>query len=378
MEATSVTGPAKNLIGFCRWAHSPEGAGARLRLSIATYCRGDDEGRGNGFVVAARAAGIDTYTIRERRAFDPGVYPQLARIVTAVAPDVVQTHNVKSHFLLKSSGLHGSRVWLAFQHGYQSTDLKLRLYNQLDRWTLRSADLVVSVCEAFAARLIAYGVRRDRIRILHNAAVPPTAVQDADKDGLRRALGIGADEAVMVTIGRMSKEKGHVDLLTALGYLPASVRPWKAIVVGDGPDHAKLVAHAQRSGIEDRVIFAGFQRDVRPFYAIADAFVLPSHSEGSSNVILEAMSWRIPIAATAVGGTPEILTNGDTALLTPGGDPEALARSLARLLTDRQLGASLAAAASARVASAFSPDRYRQTLAGIYMDALTGHIQSRV
>ena len=150
MEAASVTGPAKNLIGFAKWLTTEEGAKLRLSVSIATFSRNSGS---DGFVSAARAAGIDTHVIRERRRFDREVIPQLREIVARVSPDIIQTHNGKSHLLMRSlPDLRVQRSWFAFQHGYQDTDLRLRLYNQVDRLTLRSADRVVSVCQAFAAR----------------------------------------------------------------------------------------------------------------------------------------------------------------------------------------------------------------------------------
>jgi glycosyltransferase involved in cell wall biosynthesis len=366
MEANWVTGPAKNLIGFCRWAHSPEASAAGLRFSIVTFGREPYDDSHNGFVQAARAAGIDTHVIREKGRFDSAVYPQLAEIVADVAPQIVQTHNVKSHFLFKSSGLRKGKIWLAFQHGYQDTDLKLQLYNQLDRWTLRSADRVISVCEAFTRRLVAYGVRRERITVLHNSATPPMAAPTGGKAALRKELGIETNDAIILTIGRMSREKGHADLLEALHLLRADVPPWRAVLVGDGPERERLVSLAGRLGIADRVVFAGFRSDVQRFYGVATVFALPSHSEGSSNVIMEAMAARVPIAATAVGGNPEIVSDEETALLSRGRDPEGLARSLTRLLTDPMLVTRLTAAAHSRAMSRFSPERYRQTLLEIY------------
>jgi glycosyltransferase involved in cell wall biosynthesis len=366
MEASWLTGPAKNLIGFCRWAHSPEGSAARLRFSIATFGREPYNDSDNGFVQAARAAGIDTHVVRERQRFDRAVYPRLAEIVADVAPQIVQTHNVKSHFLFKSSGLRTGKIWLAFQHGYQDTDLKLHLYNQLDRWTLRSADRVISVCEAFTRRLEAYGVQRERIRVLHNSTTPAVPVPAGGEVALRHALGIEASEAIILTIGRMSGEKGHSDLLEALHLLRPDVPPWRAVLVGDGPERERLISLAAKLGIADRVVFAGFRSDVQPFYSVAAILALPSHSEGSSNVLLEAMAARLPIAATAVGGNPEIVTDEETALLSRGRDPEGLARSLTRLLTDPRLVTRLTAAAHSRAMSRFSPEQYRQTLLDIY------------
>lgn len=370
MEAASVTGPAKNLIGFCRWLDSAAGAQTGLRTSIATFAR-DAGAAHNKFADATRAAGIETHIIGERHRFDLGVIPQLRKIVAETRPHIIQTHNGKSHLLLKAlRDLRAQRLWFAFQHGYQHTDLKLRLYNQLDRLSLRSADRVVSVCQAFAPRLLAYGVSPERIRVLHNAAVPTPAVPEQERVQLRAQLGIRNGDSVLVTIGRLSREKGHADLLRALGQFRAVGRNWKLVIVGFGPERAALGTLARALGVDQQVVFAGFSADVSHYYAIANVFVLPSHSEGSSNVLLEAMMAGVPIVATRAGGNPEIILHEDTGLLVPVGDHSALAAAIARLLQEPELAARLVKAACARASNEFSLDRYRRRLAGFYAEAL--------
>jgi glycosyltransferase involved in cell wall biosynthesis len=159
-------------------------------------------------------------------------------------------------------------------------------------------------------------------------------------------------------------------LIDALRHMAATPRRWKAILVGDGPEKQRLQRLAAAHGLRDRIVFAGFHQQVQPYYAIADIFVLSSHSEGSSNVLLEAMASRVPIAATSVGGTPEIVADGETALLTDAGDPAALARSLQRLLAERNFAARIADSAFDLVVTQFSPARYRRALLSIYSDAL--------
>lgn len=371
MEASSVTGPAKNLIGFCRWLRTPEGAQTGLGVVIATFDRLGATSGSNGFAEAARAAGIDVYVIRERHRFDPGVISEVREIVTRVSPNIIQTHNGKSHLIIKSlSALRTGRLWFAFQHGYQHTNLKLRLYNQVDRFTLRSADRVVSVCQAFAPRLVAYGVKAERIRVLHNAAVPTPPVPAQERAQLRRQLGIRDGERVLLAIGRLSLEKGHADLLHALGCLRSLPQPWKLVLIGFGPERDALGRLAQSLGISDRIVFAGFHPDVTRFYAIAEVYVLPSHSEGSSNVLLEAMMAGTPIVATNAGGNPEIVLDEQTGLLVPVRDPQALAGAIRRLLSEPDLAERLADRASSRAASEFSVDRYRRRLSGFYAEAL--------
>jgi glycosyltransferase involved in cell wall biosynthesis len=376
MEAGSVTGPAKNLIGFCRWLDTPAGRETGLRISIVTFDRSADA-TGGGFALAARQAGIDTHVIREGRRFDTRVIPQLRAIVARVNPQIIQTHNGKSHLLLRAQkALRANRLWFAFQHGYQDTDLKLRVYNQIDRLTLRAADRVISVCQAFAPRLVAYGVRPDRIRILHNAAVETGPATDSELAALRAALGVHDDQPVILTIGRLSREKGHAELLRAVALLRRS-DDWKLVIVGIGPERDSLQGLAASLGIGERVVFAGFHADVRVFYGLASIFVLPSRSEGSSNVLLEAMMARVPIIATRAGGNAEIIIDGKTGLLVPMDAPRELAEAMTTLLGRSTPATQLALAARERADSEFSVDQYRRRLVGFYNEALTGAFAPR-
>jgi glycosyltransferase involved in cell wall biosynthesis len=371
MEAASVTGPAKNLIGFGRWLNTDEGHRTGVRLSIATFDRNAGANKADSFISAARGAGIDTHVIREKRRFDVGVLPQLRQIIEATNPDIIQTHNSKSHLLIKLlPKLRARRVWFAFQHGYTATDFKLRLYNHMDRLSLRSADRVVSVCQAFAPKLIEFGVRSDRIHALHNAAIPTASSSETERTELLNRLGIQNEERVILTIGRLSLEKGHADLVRAVGSLPSILRDWKLVLVGVGPEQKALERLAISTGIGDRILFAGHTSNVSCFYAIADVFVLPSHSEGSSNVLLEAMMSRVPIVATSAGGNSEILLGGHSGLLVPVGDSLGLANAIVRLLQDPTLALQFADSAYARAVNDFSVERYRERLLSFYDEAL--------
>lgn len=371
MEAGSVTGPAKNLIGFGRWLNTAEGQRAGIRLSIATFDRNAGADKADSFIGTARAASIDVHVIQERHPFDVGVFPQLRRIISAINPHIIQTHNGKSHLLIKLLPKPRARcVWFAFQHGYTTTDFKLRVYNQVDRLTFRSADRVISVCEAFAPALVKFGVIPSRIRALHNAAVATTSSTDGERTQLLDRLGVRRGERVILSIGRLSREKGHADLVRAMGSLPSILREWKLVLVGVGPEREALERLATSKGIGDRIIFAGHTSNVSRFYAIADVFVLPSRSEGSSNVLLEAMMAQVPIVATRAGGNSEILLDGVSGLLVPISDSRGLATAIAQLLQDRTLALRCVESAYARAVSDFSLERYRARLLSFYDEAL--------
>jgi glycosyltransferase involved in cell wall biosynthesis len=371
MEATTVTGPAKLLIEFCGRARTladGDPRAPRVETSIVTFQRGDPTAP-NRFADAARAAGVEVDVIRERFRFDPGVVAQLRRVFERRAPDIVETHMIKSHFLVRLAKLAAGRPWVAFHHGYTTTDLKMRLYNQINRLTLPSATRVATVCGPFARQLEQAGVRPERIFVRHSSVA--TADARAGETEAREALarfGVMEGERVVLSVGRLSREKGHADLVRALGHL-AETNPapdFKAVIVGDGPERAALEALAASLRLKDRIIFAGHADDVRPFYAVADVMALPSHSEGSPLALLEAMAAGVPVVATAVGGVPEVAADGETALLVPAHDPRAFAAALARVLSDGALANSLAANASARVASDFSPEARARALVEFY------------
>ena len=377
VEATSINAVAKTVLEFDRAASELRHMGADFPViegSIVTFeRRSAHAGSPNAFVSAARKQGLVVDIIPERRRFDLSVIPALREIVEKRRPDIVLTNSVKSHFLLWRSQLWKKFPWVAFHHGYTTTDRKMRLYNRLDRWSLTHADRVITVCRAFAEELAnATAVPIEKISAQHNSIRPKPPPDKQEVQSLRSRFAIADDERVVLTAGRLSTEKGHIDLLAALKSL-RETHPeltCKLIIVGDGPEYGRLEAAASSLGIREQVIFTGLVADVQPFYALADVFVLPSHSEGSPNVLLEAMAARLPVVATSVGGVPEMVENNESALLVPVYDPQTMATAIARMLTDKELARRLTANAAELVAARYAPEDYARNLIEIYREVI--------
>ena len=372
VEATSINAIAKNVLEFDRAAKElrrQSAACPEVAVSLVTFDRYNNS---TEFVSAARQQGLAVEVIRESGRFDLRIIKALARIVTQRAPDIVATHQVKSHFLMRLSRLWQRYPWVAFHHGYTATDLKMRLYNQLDRWSCPKADKVITVCAAFARELSeTKAISRDRIFVQHNSVRPVSSVSAEEIAALRKRLGIRDHEQVVLAAGRLSREKAHVDLVVAFKQLcetnPAlSVR---LIIVGDGPERKKLEGLVTSLGISERVFFAGHVSNVQSYYAISNVLANASHSEGSPYVLLEAMAAGVPIVATAVGGVPEIVTTEETALLVPPHDPRAFANALHRLLTNKDFAKNLGAKARRR-ANDFSSESHARSLIKIYEGVL--------
>ncbi|HXI24583.1 MAG TPA: glycosyltransferase family 4 protein [Pyrinomonadaceae bacterium] len=376
VEATTMNAVARIVLEFLRTAKELSGANAdfpSIDGSIITFDRSADDDAPNEFVATARASGLVVDVVREQRRFDLSVIPALREGIDARRPDIVITNSVKSHFLFWRSRLNKNYPWVAFHHGYTTTDLKMRVYNRLDRWSLPKSDRVATVCQAFASQLSReMKIPQERIFVQHNAIRPQPKPATHEVNELRRRFGIAEAERVVLSIGRLSKEKAHADLIEAFKTLQVinSDLHCKLLLVGDGPERGSLETAARASGQNDRITFAGQVNDVQPFYAAADVFVLPSLSEGSPNVLLEAMAAEVPIVATAVGGVTEIVADEESALLVPPKNPHTLAAAIDRVLRDSSLAQRLTTVASALVAREHSPEAYARSLISLYQEVI--------
>jgi glycosyltransferase involved in cell wall biosynthesis len=365
MEASTVTGPAKNLIRFAQ-------ENRQVDVRIFTFVRGGAHGPNatNPFIDAARTARLPVEVIPERRRFDLGVLAHLRQRFAAWQPEVVQTHSVKSHFLMALMGR--PRPWITFHHGYTNENLKMRAYNALDRYSLRHSDRTVTVCEAFVPALARCGVARNRVDILHNSVDPAWGAVPEEIEALRTSMNLTPGVVRILAVGRLSQEKGHAILIEAAGDVKRQ-RPdlaFEVLLAGDGPLRDKLVVLAKTQGVEIIVRFVGQVKNVKAFFGVADLAVLPSFSEGSPNVVLEAMAAHVPLIATSVGGVPEILQDRETALLVPPGNPAAMASAMAEMIDNRELRLRLADRAREHVTAEFTTARYDARLLAVYEKAL--------
>ncbi len=363
MEACSITGPAKNLLEFARLAKPG------VETGIVTFVRGEQS---NPFIETARAQGIAVETIRERGVCDPAAMQALPEAVRKLAPDVVQTHAVKSHFLARSTGLERIAPWVAFHHGYTSTSMRTRLYNQLDRWSLTAARRVVTVSGPFRDALIRKGVPRERIEIVHNAIAHDwEAARRTPEEALklRSELGIPEQKPVILIVGRLSEEKDHLTLIEAVAALRERVE-MHLMVVGEGPERPRIERRVAELGLRQQVTLTGHKNSSAPYYGIANVAVLSSRTEGSPNALLEAMAAGVPVVATAVGGIPEIVTDRESALLVQPGDPKAMTAAIGRLLAESDLRERLSQRARERVVTFHSPEQRVGRICKIYRTLL--------
>ncbi len=132
IENATVTGPARNVIDYGAMMSRSDGDLPTVEVTIVTYQRGPEP---SALAVAAREAGLEVATVAERRRWDTQVFRQLRQTIAAINPDILETRNVKSHFLVRLLGLQRKYPWVAWNHGYTETSLLDKTYTQLDHWS---------------------------------------------------------------------------------------------------------------------------------------------------------------------------------------------------------------------------------------------------
>jgi glycosyltransferase involved in cell wall biosynthesis len=249
-------------------------------------------------------------------------------------------------------------------HGFSRFNRKRRfICRVLGRFT----DLSLAVSRGVRDYLVAQGgLDPAKVRVVANGV--DVAAIEAARPGkvVRRELGLPAGVPVIGLVGRLDHwGKGHKELFEAMAPLMER-HPVQALIVGGGRRIDEVRALAASLGLAGAVHFLGERSDVPDLLNAMDIFVLPSYSEGLSLALLEAMAAGKPVVATAVGGTPEVVTEGDNGLLIPTRDAGALAGALERLLGAPDFAKQLGQNARAHVREHFSLDRLGREINEIY------------
>lgn len=230
--------------------------------------------------------------------------------------------------------------------------------------TARAIAISHSVRE-FAESSMGFG--EGKVDVLHyplpsySFSVPPVESVAA----LRAQLGIADDDPVIGAVTRFHRVKGIDNLVEAFAAVRQRIPSAWLLLVGQGPEEGALRLRAAELGVADRVVFAGFQREVETHVSLFTVSAVPSLEEGFGLVALESLRLGVPVVASRVGGLPEIVQDGVSGLLVPPADSTALAGALIRVLEDQSLRQKLAAATADAVAP-FTLERYVDRLTRIY------------
>lgn len=308
-----------------------------------------------------------------RRRYDPRALSRLIGLLRRGRYHVVHAHGFPSLYwvALASCLVRGPRYVLT-EHNVTNRRRGLPWLRPVERWVYGRYDGTVAVSQEVSTSLVDWLPRvAGKVRVIHNGVPPASFNYTTEMRAEARAdLGVSPDQPVLLFVGGLHYRKGADVLIRAVVGLPPPA--CRLLVCGEGELADDLRASAAELGLGDCVRFLGYRRDVPALMAAADLFVLPSRWEGCPMVILEAMAAGLPIVATAVGGVPELIRDGQEGLLVPPENPVALAEALQGLLGDSQLAARLGNQARARARQVFSADGAAQKMAAFYEELLEG------
>jgi len=307
------------------------------------------------FLEVARRKGIDVQLITQRWALDPLMIRDAVRLARSGEYDVVQSHGYKTHILAWIVAKKLSLPWVALSHGWTAENMKIRVYNALERILLRFPSSAIGVSPDLYSELCKLRKRRRSAMIL-NAIESSESSAVGDGSAVRARLGVADGDLLIGVFGRLSHEKGQDAFVEAFSRLKCRGSA-KAILLGDGHARDRLNALVTNLKLEERVLFLGYQADIIQYFDAIDVCVLPSRSEGLPNVVLEAQLYRCPVIAFTVGGVSETIIDEETGYLVPAGDVDALAGKIDWAFANRKELATTADKARDALFPKFSTER---------------------
>ena len=268
----------------------------------------------------------------------------LWRLCRRLRPRIVHTHTAKAGTLGRlAAWLAGVPVRVHTFHGHVFDGYfarwKTALYIAIERLLARITTRIVAISPRQAVELGGYlRVGADKISVIPlgldlGRLSSSDGGEAAARARFRAAVGAPADAVVITMVGRLTKIKNHALAMRALAALNGdAVSRALLVLVGGGEDEPRLRALARTLGIESRVRFAGWWRDLEAVYQGSDIVALSSDNEGTPVCLIEALACGRPVVATAVGGVPDVLQDGRLGVLVPKGDVKTFAEALRRLL----------------------------------------------
>lgn len=366
IDTYRIGGPGKTIINSARYIDR-----ARFRVHVAAFTH-PEEAR-NEFAAAVRTAGIPFLDLPETRRVNVDHVPRLRRYIREAGIRIVHSHGYRSDLLAFVATRSFRRPLLVTtHHGWIRNSRRQEVATSIALWLCRRFDGVEVVSHRLLGELPPSIRDSGKAAVVHNGIVLDDYQPSGDRASIRAALALPPDAVLLGVIGRISIEKGVLEMVDAFAALAARQPAAHLAFIGEGPIQAAVEERIAAAGLTPRTRFVGHQRRIQPYYEALDLLVSPSRTEGISNVILEAMTMGCPVVATRVGGTPEILEDEVSGLLVEPQNPAALAAAIERVLTDAALRARLVQGGRLRVAREFAFEARMRKEEAFYLRLLGG------
>lgn len=337
----------------------------RTRVPMAVCCL-DAPG---AWADRVAADGVPLHVLQRRPGFHPALAREVAAVVRRTGARVLHCHHYTPFVYgrLASWLVPGART-IYTEHGRLSDSPPSRKRRLANRLLMAGAGDLFAVSHDLRAHLLREGVP-DRMQVIWNGIDPGPAPDAEARAAARVALGAGEHDCVVATVARLDPVKDLGVLVRAVARAARRVPALRLVLLGDGPERAAIEAAVAREGAGDRVRLLGHRDDARALLPGVDIFANTSTSEGISLTLLEAMAAELPIVATRVGGTPEVVVDRETGRLVPARDADAVADALADVASDAVRRRAWGAAGRARLLAHFTIDEMVRRYERVYLSA---------
>jgi glycosyltransferase involved in cell wall biosynthesis len=340
------------------------------------------EGRSEGSMrYLAEKAGLAPVWIPE---LSPALAPsnliafvKVSRLIRQWRPDIVHTHTAMAGALGRTAAhLAGVPVVVHTFHGHVLRGYFAppaeNLFRAIERSLARHSDMLITLSLSLREDLVALRVAaREKIQVIPLGMEFDALLAAPRRQGLlRRELAVAPEAPLVGSVGRLAPIKNHALLLQAARRMVDLGTPAHFVIVGDGELRAGLEHLSAQLGLQARVHFLGWRKDLTPIYSDLDLLALTSENEGTPVAVLEAMAAGVPVVATDVGGVPDVIRDGQTGYLVASQEAEVFAQAMARALREVDLSRSMSVRARAEVVARFGKERMLAETAGLYENLL--------
>jgi glycosyltransferase involved in cell wall biosynthesis len=299
----------------------------------------------------------------------PLVIYRLIKLILKNRYDILHTHNVQASLLGRLiAKMLKVPVLISTQHSVFQQKQTGVIY-KLERITWRLPDTIIALSEAISNYLKVNGKPKD-VKVIHTG-VNIKLSDDVDNKVQKEAFGIKYNSIPVIgTVGNLRYEKGYQYFLPAMKQVIKEIPNIKILIVGEGKLRNDYENLANSLGLTGNIIFTGYRKDVIEIMSLFDIFVLSSITEGFGRVLIEAMALTKPVVATKVDAIPEIVLDGETGILVPPKESDALAKAIIKLLKNSEMARKFGQAGRKRVEKFFILNKMVSDVENVYKECL--------
>ena len=310
--------------------------------------------------------GIKVVELRKNKRLDLGMFFKLVRLMKVEKIDLVHTYMFTSNTWGRFAALlAGVPIIIAGERG--AARWKSKFYLLIDRVLARFSDKIMANSNGVVDFYVSEsGISRDKFLVVHNGVDVDKFRRQQISLKIKQELNIPQGNAVIGTIGRLMAQKGYKFFLMAAKLIQQRFPSVNFLIVGEGLELEELRSLSHKLEIADNVIFAGFRDDIPEILSIFDIFVSSSLYEGLPNVVLEAMASGLPVVATNVEGSSEVVIDGKTGFLVPAKNYMILAEKVLFFLENVDLARKMGQMGKERVEKEFSFDKMVREMCSFY------------